>query len=82
MKHIPRLALLLVSGVAGAAVNSNEIRIRGAAAEELFESLKIEEVFVQDEHGGPEFAVAKYGKKIGCQRDLRDGSFECWIFND
>ena len=58
--------------------NAAEIRVHGAAAEELYKKLNIVETAVVDEHGGPVLGLAKYGKFVGCQKS-NDGLFECWI---
>ncbi|MGE3260966.1 MAG: hypothetical protein AB7K68_04225 [Bacteriovoracia bacterium] len=70
------IALLTAASMAQAA----EFRITGSAAAEMFEKLNIAEIGVRDEHGGPDFAVAKYGKNIGCQKSFSSGAVECWIF--
>jgi hypothetical protein len=56
-----------------------ETRYAGAPAAELYTSLNIAETPVSDEHGGTVFATAKYGKLIGCQKDLNSNNIECWI---
>ena len=69
-----------VSGPIFAAENCNtETRFSGAAAVELYASLNIPEVQVSDEHGGTTNATAKFGKLIGCQKDLYNQNTECWI---
>jgi hypothetical protein len=59
--------------------NAAETRITGAVAQELYAKLNITEVAVKDEHGGTTIGTAKYGKLIGCQMDLSESIFECWI---
>jgi hypothetical protein len=76
MKLFSLLALALLASVSAQAA---ELRVTGAAAEELYQSLNLPEVGVRDEHGGAEFAVAKYGNLVGCQKDLDDSGTECWI---
>jgi hypothetical protein len=58
-----------------------ETRIVGPAAAELYQNLQVAETPVADEHGGPVYAYAKYGKNLGCQRDLTSTQFECWILS-
>ena len=57
---------------------NTETRFSGAAAIELYASLSIPEVSVSDEHGGPAYALAKYGKLFGCQKNLDGSNTECW----
>lgn len=68
------LALLSASHAQAA-----ETRITGAAAQELYQSLNLPETAVRDEHGGADYAVAKYGRHFGCSKDLSSGQVECWI---
>lgn len=77
------LAILLgsisISALAASQPPQNqEVFITGPAAQEMYNSLNITEVGVHDEHGGPDFARAKYGKLIGCQKDLDGSNVQCW----
>lgn len=76
MKLFAFTALALLSASLAQAA---EIRLTGAAAEELYQSLNLPETGVRDEHGGADYAVAKYGRHLGCSKDLSSGQVECWI---
>jgi hypothetical protein len=76
MKLFSLLALAILTT---ASAQASELRISGAAAEELYASLNLPEVGVHDEHGGPDFAVAKYGKHLGCSKDLDGANATCWF---
>ena len=56
-----------------------ETRITGAAALTMWNELNLPVTPVRDEHGGPDFADAKYGRDRGCEKQRADGSVECWI---
>lgn len=74
-------ALMMILAAASMAHATDYIDITGDAAAELYRKLNIQEVEVRDEHGGPAFGAAKYGDKIGCQRDLEGTHYECWFAN-
>ncbi len=59
-----------------------DVRINGAAAKELYQSLALSEAPVADEHGGQAFAKAKYGTLVGCEMRLDDSSTECWTIQE
>lgn len=73
-------ALIMILATAGSMAHAtNYIHITGEAAAELYRKLNIQEVEVRDEHGGPAFGAAKYGGKIGCEKNLDDTRYECWF---
>lgn len=76
------LALVALSSVSASAfeiAQPVEVRISGAAARELWDSLNIPAVAVRDEHSGIQYGIAKYGTKIGCERALDSDSTYCWF---
>lgn len=75
MKFVFIAALTLIS----AGFAQAETRMTGPAAAELYNLLQVPETAVADEHGGPVYAYAKYGRHVGCQRDLASTQYECWI---
>ena len=79
MKNFAFLVLTVLTFSVSA--KAAEIRVTGAAAEEIYNKLNIVETLVVDEHGGSATAVAKYGKFVGCQKS-NDGLFECWILQN
>jgi hypothetical protein len=74
-------AFVVALTVLSAAFAQAETRINGSAAREMYQSLNVVETPVADEHGGPIYAYAKYGRDLGCQRDLASTQFECWILS-
>ena len=63
--------------VKGELATASTVRISGAAAQELYAQLNIEETEVRDEHGGPVTGQAKYGKNVTCVHEYN--RYECEI---
>ena len=80
MKLITIMTFFLVTTavVQAELCQNTESRFVGPLAAELYASLNILETPVADEHGGSVFATAKYGKLLGCQKDLNSNNVECW----
>ncbi len=73
------LALAFVSVIPAAyAQPTTELRIEGAAAQEMYDHLNLPETEVRDEHGGQAFGKAKYGQHLGCEK-VYDQAPTCWI---
>lgn len=72
-------AIVFVAIALGQSCFASTVQIHGAEAQNLWNRLPYPIVRVHDEHGGLDYAEAKYGQDLGCQRSLADGEIECWL---
>lgn len=77
--RLMKSVLVLFVLISSQSVFASTQLVRGAEAQKLWDSLPDPIVRVHDEHGGADFAEAKYGQDLGCQRSLADGQVECWL---